>query len=187
MFADDREGFPIDPVPRVAAIDRGLRLLPLAEAAAAVRCDGSSRFYDCGEDAPDVVLTCFWLSSGIMLERVQGFSTVPYDEQLGRAQTVRWLARVPRLCLPPSFRTWEHLQRTLQLAPSCHLCVGFGGNFCFHSTCQDGEIGTVVWSQPHQARHRRQLACIWAYRRLSFIAWLYSFVPGQQQWPRRIR
>ena len=54
-------------------IDHGLELEPLAKAAAGRRCLGMTRFHDCGEDYPDMILTCLWRGSSVLVEFVVKF------------------------------------------------------------------------------------------------------------------
>src|SRR5687767_517173 len=103
----------------VARLEAGLGLGGLNEALAGTRCLGATRFYDCGEDAPDLALTCLWLPSAALVECVRGWPRLAPAEAADCSRTVRWRARVPRLLLPGPLRGWGRVRESVGRAPSC--------------------------------------------------------------------
>jgi hypothetical protein len=186
MFADEGVDCPIDANLGVAQLQDALALHSLAEVAS-VPCQGVSRFFDCGDDWPDQVLTCLWLPSLVVVECVTGLSALPPQERVGRVETTRWVSRVPTFLLPGKLRGWERLCETLRTAPSCQGLPVLGGTFCYHSLLAGGTVANVVWSQPHPRRHHVQSECIKAYRWLARIGRMCSILPLQRKEEGRVR
>jgi hypothetical protein len=184
MFADEGDECPIEVDRAVARLQQALDLPSLADVADP-NGQGVSRFFDCGEDSPDQVLTCLWLPSLVVVECVTAWSVLPPEERVNRLRTVRWVSRLPPFLLPGKLRGWERLQETLAAAPSCRGSPVIGGTFCFHSVLAGGTITNVAWSNPDPRRHRPQAECIAAYRWLARIGRMCSLLPLQRKQEQR--
>jgi hypothetical protein len=186
MFADGGENCPIDANLAVARLQDALELPSLAEVAG-MPCQGVSRFFDCGDNRPDQVLTCLWMPSLVVVECVTGWSGLPLEERVDRQETIRWVSRIPTFLLPGKLRSWERLCESLTTAPSCQGPLLLGGTLCFHSLLSGGAVANVVWSQPHPRRHHAQVECIKAYRWLARIGRMCSILPLQRKEEGRVR
>lgn len=167
----------------VERIDRGLGVKGLIEDEPEAGCLGITRFYDCGEEQPDRVMTCHWLGASVSVLCVRGWSQVPAIEQRGQFKSRSWSVRIPLLLLPNALRGWRRILQTLRRTPSCDPPtdrMNFGGTLCYHSVLDVGKFATVTWLQPDPVVNRNQIAMIHSYRWLWVTAWLLSWLPF---WP----
>lgn len=181
MFGDEGEDGLLDADEIIARLEEEFELPPLTEVAVGTARLGASRFFDCGDNAPDQVVTCLWLPSVVMVEVVAGWSRLPREQREGRHQTSRWIGRVPLFLIPGRLRGWEQLRESLAAAGSCIGRGDIGRTCCFHSLLADGAtVSNLAWINPHPRRDRRQADCIAAYRWLARISRLCSLLPVQQ-------
>ncbi len=186
MFADEGEDSSLDADLGVMRLEHALEL-PAPAAIAEAGCQGVSRFFDCGLDLPDQVLTCVWLPSLVVVGCVSGWSRLPPVERVDQLRTTRWVSRIPTFLLPGKLRGWQRLCESVAEAPSCQGDRLLGDTLCFHSLLVGGTVANVVWSRPHPRRQRPQAECIAAYRWLARIGRMCSLLPLPRKQEQRVR
>jgi hypothetical protein len=186
MFANNLFAGRIDPDLSVARLQQALDLPGLTEMAEP-KCQGISRFFDCADDSTNLVLTCLWLPSLVVVECVSAWSVLPADQHGDRLRSIRWVSRIPVFFLPRRIHGWERLNESLAAAPSCQGDLIPGSTLAFHSLLAGGSIANVVWSNPHPRRQRPQTTCIAAYRWLARIGRMCSLFPLQGKEDERVR
>jgi hypothetical protein len=151
-------------------IEVALGATPLAEFAAG--CFGATRFIQCGEDAPDWVLSCAWHAGGAWVEYVAGFAGWN-----GTGKVVgRWQTRLATGLLPWRLRNWRRVSEAVA-APSCQGKPMIGGPYYYHGLYTEGQSVVVRWAWPLPELHRRQWELVGDYGWVRLAGWWRSWFP----------
>ena len=155
----------------VTRISDRLGVAPLAEFAG--DSIAAARYIDCGEDFPDMVLSCAWRPGGVWVETAFGMGAgSSYPTEFRRA----WL---PPGVLPHPLRNWRRALSAVIAAPSVvnHERMCIGGPFFFHQWQADGKTDIVEWAWP-ASRDKAQWLLVNAYRSVWTFCWVRALFPA---------